>query len=456
MKITRIVTIVIMLAAAAAGGWFAASSRYAGSGEKIAAHGEIEEGHEEKGKESGHDEHAGEAAEETGHEGHGHAAEAAGEGEYCAEHRMPEAEDALCNPDLINPLLPGKGIMVRLGTPEAAARAGVAAVLPQKIAAASGPAFPARTVYSRNGVAQVAALTSGVVQRLNVDVGTAVVKGQVLAEIASTEVSSARAELSTAQSRLNLAETALRREEQLFARGISAGQELEQVRAEQESAAATLEQARQRLALYGARAMGGGGATVALRSPLTGIVAERSVVAGQSILAETPLFTVVDLSRMGVELSLPADRIDLARIGAPVEALFDGMEGERFTGKIIQIAPALDSQTRLLKVLAEVENPGQLLKSGLFGQVRLLGAVAEETLEIPGNAVQMIDGKAFVFIEREADLFELRRVAVGPRRGKSILIEAGLQPNEKVVATQGFALKSEVLKSRLGASCADH
>jgi cobalt-zinc-cadmium efflux system membrane fusion protein len=68
----------------------------------------------------------------------------------------------------------------------------------------------------------------------------------------------------------------------------------------------------------------------------------------------------------------------------------------------------------------------------------------------------MIDGKAFVFIEREADLFELRRVAVGPRRGKSILIEAGLQPNEKVVATQGFALKSEVLKSRLGASCADH
>jgi cobalt-zinc-cadmium efflux system membrane fusion protein len=252
-----------------------------------------------------------------------------------------------------------------------------------------------------------------------------------------------------------LAETALRREEQLFAKGISAQQELEQVRAEQEAAKATLEQAQQRLALYGA-GVKGGGATVALRSPLSGIVAERSVVAGQSILPETPLFTVVNLTRMGIELSLPADRIALARIGAPIEALFDGMEGMRFTGKIIQIAPALDDQTRLLKVLAEVENPQQLLKSGLFGQVRLLGAVAGEALEIPANAVQMIDGKAFVFIQREADLFELRRISVGPRRGKSILIETGLQAEEKVVATQGFALKSEVLKSRLGASCADH
>jgi cobalt-zinc-cadmium efflux system membrane fusion protein len=452
MKITRIVTIVVMLAAAAAGGWFAASARYAGTGEKTAVHAEKEAGHEGESKEAGHDEHEGE---EDGHEGHAHGAKPA-PGELCVEHQMPEAEDVLCNPDLMVSLLPGKGVKLRLATPEAAARAGVATVLPEKVASATGPTFPAQTVYSRNGVAQVAALTAGTVQRLHVDVGTAVVKGQVLAEIASIDVSSARAELATAQSRLNLAETALRREEELFAKGITARQDLEQLRAEQEAAAANLEQAQQRLALYGAGAKGGGGTTVALRSPLTGIVAERSVVAGQSILPETPLFTVVNLSSMGIELSLPADRIALAKIGAPIEAHFDGMEGERFTGKIVQIAPALDNQTRLLKVLAEVENPEGLLKSGHFGQVRLLDAVKGEALEIPGNAVQMIDGKAFVFIEQEADLFELRRISVGPRRGKSILIEAGLQADEKVVATQGFALKSEVLKSRLGASCADH
>jgi cobalt-zinc-cadmium efflux system membrane fusion protein len=448
MKIARIATIIIMLVAAAAGGWFAASSR---SEKKLPAAVEKQE-HAGESKEDDHDE---EGEEEEGHAGHGHGKKPAS-GEYCEEHRMLEAEDALCNPDLIVPLLPGKGVLVRLGTPEAAARAGVATVLPQKVASATGPVFPAQTLYSRNGLAQVAALTSGVVQRLHVDVGTAVVKGQVLAEVASTDVSNARAELTTAQSRLTLAETALRREEQLFAKGISAQQDLEMARAEQEAAAATLEQAQQRLALYGAGAKGGGGATVALRSPLSGIVAERNVIAGQSILPETPLFTVVNLARMGIELSLPADRIALAKVGAPVEALFDGMEGMRFTGKIIQIAPALDGQTRLLKVLAEVENPEQLLKSGLFGQVRFLGAATGEALEIPNNAVQMIDGKPFVFIARETDLFELRRVVVGPRQGKSIRIETGLQADEKVVATQGFALKSEVLKSRLGASCADH
>lgn len=454
MKIARIVTIIVMLAAAAAAGWFAASSRTPARSEVATATGEKEE-HRAEGKEPpGHDEHAGEAKEEAGHEGHGHAAQPEA-GVYCAEHRMDEAVDLLCNPELSHGLQPGKGVMMRLATPDAAARAGVASVLPQKVTAATGPAFPAQAVYSRKGVAQVAALTGGVVQRLQVDVGSAVVKGQVLAEIASADVSGARAELQSAQSRLTLAEAALQREEQLFAKGISARQELEVARAEAASASAGMEQSRQRLALYGGGAKGGG-ATVALRSPLTGIVAERSVVAGQSILPETPLFTVVDLSTMGVELALPADRIDLARIDAPVEALFDGITGHRFTGRIVQVAPALDGQTRLLKVLAEVDNRDQLLKSGLFGQVRLLGTAAGEALEVPGDAVQSIDGQAFVFIEREPDLFELRRVTTGARRGKMVLIEAGLQADEKVVATQGFALKSEVLKSRLGASCADH
>jgi cobalt-zinc-cadmium efflux system membrane fusion protein len=70
--------------------------------------------------------------------------------------------------------------------------------------------------------------------------------------------------------------------------------------------------------------------------------------------------------------------------------------------------------------------------------------------------VQAIDGKSYVFVAHEQDLFELRRVETGPRRAGEVLIVAGLKDGEKVAASQGFALKSELLKSRLGASCADH
>jgi cobalt-zinc-cadmium efflux system membrane fusion protein len=135
-----------------------------------------------------------------------------------------------------------------------------------------------------------------------------------------------------------------------------------------------------------------------------------------------------------------------------------------------------------------VANPDGLLKDGSFGQARLVAAqpamdkdadhheregkgpddhaehpVGEEhghaeagSVAVPVAAVQAIDGKAYVFVAHAEDLFELRRVEAGPRRASEMVITAGLRSGEKVVASQGFALKSELLKSRLGASCADH
>ena len=75
---------------------------------------------------------------------------------------------------------------------------------------------------------------------------------------------------------------------------------------------------------------------------------------------------------------------------------------------------------------------------------------------MPADALQTIDGQPYLFIELEKDLFELRRVETGGRQRGAVLISLGLTPDERVVTGQGFALKSELLKSRLGASCADH
>jgi cobalt-zinc-cadmium efflux system membrane fusion protein len=214
---------------------------------------------------------------------------------------------------------------------------------------------------------------------------------------------------------------------------------------------------------------------------------------------------------MWLELQVSADQMSIAKVGAAVEAEIDGLPGQRFPGKIVQVAAGLDERTRLLKVVAEVANPEGLLKDGAFGQARLMattGAAAADHAEdrhqghdhgkkadlddlfakdehtdhrdgkadghaeppageepghaetgavaVPAAAVQSIDGKSYVFVALEEDLFELRRVEAGPRRASDVVITAGLRPGEKVAASQGFALKSELLKSRLGASCADH
>ena len=511
----NIVTLVLLIAVATLG--WVAGSRFTIGGPPDAPGHEAEKpsaqtaAHGEKAEKSQDgDTHGAEKDEHAGH-GHGKPADA---GEICAEHRMPEAVDVLCNPGLMTTLLPGEGVKMRLATPEAAKRAGIVIAPAQSASLATGAAVPAQVTYNRSRLAEVMALSGGVVRRIAAEPGQSVGKGTLLAEVASPGAAMARGDYQAALGRLELADANVKREQELVAKGVSARMELEQAQAERQAAKATTEQLREQLSAFGA-GTSGSGTSLALRSPLAGTVVARNAVAGQTLAPETPLFTVADLSSMWLELQVSADQMGIAKVGAPIEAEIDGLAGQRFPGKIVQVAAGLDERTRLLKVVAEVANPDGLLKDGSFGQARLVAAKPTEakvdhaedrheghdhgkkadlddlfakdehadhqdekkekddghghaehpgeqthgptdTVAVPAAAVQSIDGKAYVFVALEDDLFELRRVEAGPRRASEVVIIAGLRPGEKVAASQGFALKSELLKSRLGASCADH
>ncbi|TLM66786.1 MAG: efflux RND transporter periplasmic adaptor subunit [Deltaproteobacteria bacterium] len=490
------VTIALVVGVGALG-WVGGSrfSGHGGGGDAVGAKAphpsaQTADGHAEPA--AGH----GDAGEKEAHAGHGHGQSAESK-EFCEEHRIPENRDVLCNPGLMTTLLPGEGVKMRLATPEAAARAGIVIAPAKQAGLAGGPALPARVTYNRGRLAEVMALAGGTVRRIAAEPGQTVGKGALLAEIASPGAALARGDYQAALGRLELAEANARREEELVAKGVSARMELEQARAEQQAARAAVEQLREQLAAFGS-GPAGGGAFLALRSPLAGTVVARSAVAGQTLTPETPLFTVADLSSMWLEMQVGADQTTQIRPGAAVEAEVDGLPGQRFPGKIVQVGAGLNEHTRLLTAVAEIANPDGLLKDGMFGQAWLAAAVAAGerggepaaekgdghghaeartgrddehghagpagedaraaavTVSVPAAAVQSIDGKAYVFVALEQDLFELRRVEAGPRRAGEIVVTAGLNPGEKVVASQGFALKSELLKSRLGASCADH
>lgn len=511
----NIITLVLLIVVATLG--WVGGSRFTSRGEtadahekpsaQTSAHGEkAEKGHDGHNHGAEKDDHA---AEKDEHAGHGHGKPAAS-GELCAEHRMPEAVDVLCNPGLMTALLPGEGVKMRLATPEAAKRAGIVIAPAQSASLATGVAVPALVTYNRSRLAEVMALSGGVVRRIVAEPGQSVSKGTLLAEVASPGAAMARGDYQAALGRLELAEANVKREQELVAKGVSARMELEQAQAERQAANATAEQLREQLSAFGA-GVSGSGTSLSLRSPLSGTVVARNAVAGQTLAPETPLFTVADLSSMWLELQVSADQMGIAKVGAPIEAEIDGLTGQRFPGRIVQVAAGLDERTRLLKVVAEVANPDGLLKDGSFGLARLVATTApvevdhaddqheghdhgkkpdlddlfakdehadhkdekddghghaehpgeqahgsSMTVAVPAAAVQAIDGKAYVFVALEDDLFELRRVEAGPRRAGDVIVTAGLRPGEKVAASQGFALKSELLKSRLGASCADH
>jgi cobalt-zinc-cadmium efflux system membrane fusion protein len=111
----------------------------------------------------------------------------------------------------------------------------------------------------------------------------------------------------------------------------------------------------------------------------------------------------------------------------------------------------------MVEARAEVGNPELQLRNGMFGRARIAATgPSGETILVPSDAVQYIDEQPFVFIRLADDLYEVRRTEIGVSSGGMIVISSGLDSDEEIVVAHSFALKSELLKSRLGAGCVDH
>jgi cobalt-zinc-cadmium efflux system membrane fusion protein len=95
------------------------------------------------------------------------------------------------------------------------------------------------------------------------------------------------------------------------------------------------------------------------------------------------------------------------------------------------------------------------LKAQMFARALILTGASEHAIVVPESALQKVSGTTVVFVRSGVDLFEARAVTVGARRGGRVEILEGLKPDEPVVISGGFALKSQFLISKLGAGCVD-
>ena len=388
---------------------------------------------------------------------------AASEGLQCEEHGVPEKECGICHPELIDTLQPGQGMKIRLESLQSAVKAGVGTSIPTTGGSLGGLVVLSRVSYDQNRLARITPLAAGVVQRVLADVGDAVSNGQVLIEIISPEIAGRKSDYLSALANQALKELVFKREEGLVEKKISSQQEYEQALAEYRVAGNATAMTRQQLLNYGlteqqiretAEARSSS-SLLQILAPFSGTLVDRNAVVGEAVKTGDMLFTLADLSSMWLELSVPEDRFSLLQVGDPVEATFDALPGASVRGRLTWLASAIDEQSRMMKARAVVPNSGSLLKHGMFGQARILPERNLKGLHIPVDALHRFDGNPFIFIRLAQDLYEIRRVTVGGRNRESVEILEGVLPQEEVVVTHSFTLKSEFLKSRLGAGCVD-
>jgi len=188
-----------------------------------------------------------------------------------------------------------------------------------------------------------------------------------------------------------------------------------------------------------------------LKSPVTGTVLERNVVEGQYVGADTPLFTVADLSRVWVMVDLY--EMDLARVHVGDRARFtaDGLPGRVFEAAIDFVYPTISSETRTLKARLVLDNAQGLLRPGMYGQVEVAGRRGASSLVVPSEAVVNTGEYSYVFLARDGGRFDPRRVWTGPGDGDRTVVLKGLAEGDTVVASASFLIDSE---SRLKAAIA--
>ncbi len=233
--------------------------------------------------------------------------------------------------------------------------------------------------------ARVRAEISGSVEQTHADEGQRVRVGTLLARLDDTAVRdaylSAKSAVRTAESALQNAQRNLERSTRLAKAGALPERDLETAQLNATNAEGALADAQARLASAGKQL-----AQTTVRAPISGVVSDREVDAGDVVTVGAELFRIVDLGSLRLEASVPAAEIDRLKPGMPVEFGVSGYD-RRFTGRIERINPTVDPATGQVRIYVAIPNERQSLVSGLFAE----GRVATDTRKAIGVPLDAVD-----------------------------------------------------------------
>jgi RND family efflux transporter MFP subunit len=302
----------------------------------------------------------------------------------------------------------------------------------------------------------IAPKVGGRIERLAVRLADTVKRGQVVAELDDEEyvqtVAQAQADLAVAEANvveaanaLEIAERELRRVETLRGRGVASESQFDRVKAEELAKRSRLEVARAGVtkaeaALEGARIRlgytkvaaeweGEGGARV---------VAERFADEGETVSANTPLLSIVELDPVVGVIFVPEKDYPQLGPGQTVTVSTDAFPGTAFTGRIARIAPVFREDTRQARVEITVPNPQQRLKPGMFIRAEIVMDRLVDTVIVPEQALTVRKERTGIFlVDEETMEARWREVETGIREGVRVQISGeGLEGRVVVLGQQ--------------------
>ncbi|MDH1512143.1 efflux RND transporter periplasmic adaptor subunit [Pseudomonas mosselii] len=306
--------------------------------------------------------------------------------------------------------------------------------------------FPGEIRFDEDRTAHVVPRVPGVVESVQAELGQAVKRGQVLAVIASQQISELRSEQQAAQRRLELARLTFEREKQLWQERISAEQDYLQARQALQEAEIAAANAGQKAA---AVAPAGKGNRYELRAPFDAVVVEKHLTVGEVVDETSNAFTLSDLSRVWATFAVAPRDLDKVVSGRGVSVSAPDL-GAQVEGKVNYVGSLLGEQNRAATVRVTLANPNGAWRPGLFVNIAVTVERFDAAVVVPESALQTWDEQTVVFA-RTDEGFEARPVKTGRRDAGQVEVREGLAAGTVVAAAGSFVLKSE-----LGKGSAEH
>lgn len=290
------------------------------------------------------------------------------------------------------------------------------------------------TLEAEQGVTVTAEL-SGKVTSIDFESGTTVAAGDLLVQ---QDTSSETAQLRSAEATATLAKMNLERSEQLRPAKAISQSDLDNAVAQFKQAGAQVDNIRAIIAKK------------TIRAPFAGRLGIRQINLGQVINEGQAIVSLQSLNPILVNFLLPQHRLAQLQPALTVRITADALPGRVITGNIIATNPDVDAATRNIRVQAQVDNPQEQLRPGMYVNVAVVLPTPNEVLAIPATSVLHAPYSDSVFVVEEqgedqdppGKVVRQQFVRLGEKRGDFVAVTSGLNRNEVVVSTGVFKLRN--------------
>lgn len=282
---------------------------------------------------------------------------------------------------------------------------------------------------------RVGSQLSGIVEELNVTVGSEIERGDIIARIDSrglkARLAQSQAQIEVLEREVSRAEVELERARKLDQDNLVARTEVEDRTLDLVDAKARLEKARRDAAVVETDL-----AYAVIRAPIAGTVASVTTQEGETVAASftTPTFVTI-INRQALELVAMVDETDIGAVASGNDTLFtvEAFPAEEFTGTVKQVAPkgTIISGVVNYEVMIDIASPVTVLRPDMTANVSIRTA-ERETLVLPSRAIQRDGFERFVYVQSEGEL-RRRSVTVGTRDAGFTEIRQGLAAGDRVL-----------------------